>query len=430
MKFCFRFLFVFVHAYSFAQVPATWESIKETVVPAVSVELEDHYEAPYALSIGNYGWEDGLHISRDGLSLYALYFPGDLLGWSTYFANSLSGGIKCEVVENNTYLRSYVDDLGMDMVQNVFGCDSFMNIDLVYAERNALADDFSPWRLSGLARPALIEGGAMPVSKNPDSLSYFLFTGNNDVWMLKGVSNDPNGIELAERLPSPINPAGDEFRADNPHLEKIGNDTLVLVYEKVVSEVRAFYFSLSIDDGVSWSTPEALSAVNNLTGKIEHPHLYHDLNEGWFLYFSLDCDIYRMAQETKGVWTDWGNLELVIEKGSAACIGEPSLTTSGDIAFSVVSVNTQNNDTTDTYDIDPWYLKRKQIATSVQTPVGVISTWVGEVIDFGERKNYTLYNLSGQVVSQGVSKSMSTNTLLKGVYVVDLQDVKTKLILR
>ena len=46
----------------------------------------------------------------------------------------------------------------------------------------------------------------------------------------------------------------------------------------------------------------------------------------------------------------------VIEKGNSPCIGEPTLTDSGDISFVVVYENRANGNDNDTHDIDPWYV--------------------------------------------------------------------------
>ena len=54
-----------------------WEAIKKGALPVVM--LTEEFDAPYPQPLANPGWEDGLYISRDGLNLYCIYGPFDIL---------------------------------------------------------------------------------------------------------------------------------------------------------------------------------------------------------------------------------------------------------------------------------------------------------------------------------------------------------------
>lgn len=360
--------FVFFTMNLFAQA-SQWDSLKATISPSVSTSLATQYETPYKQPLASYGWEDGVHISRNGLHLYALYFPGDLLEWTFYIQANITSGTFCELFGHDTFVRDYAPTYGMDLDSNLFGCDHFLNTDILYAHRNTTQDSFYTWQLSNIARPAQIEGSPHPLfNEDENNIDLFLFTGDGDIWMIKNTTANPSGIASAERLPSPsINPINKEFNADNPHLEKLGNDTLLLIYEKYENgNERDFMFVHSFDNGQSWGTPAAITSIHHGMGHIEHPHLYFDIeNASWYLYFSLDCDIYRAIQNTPNNWDDWGTPELVISKGNASCVGEPTLTAVGDISFVVAYHNASIGINTDTYDIDPWFLPKKKSSVLV-----------------------------------------------------------------
>ena len=57
-----------------------WTLIKDSTLPTIELPLE--YEVIYKQPLSGLGWEDGLHISNDGLKLYCTYVPIDLLSFS------------------------------------------------------------------------------------------------------------------------------------------------------------------------------------------------------------------------------------------------------------------------------------------------------------------------------------------------------------
>lgn len=370
MKQRIAFLLLMATAFleAMSQSNPQWDSIKQGISPVVAPALSHEYNTPYRQPLSSYGWEDGLHISRDGHHLYALYYPGDLFGLVQFVTENVNELSFCQLFGDTTFIRHYAEDFGADMTTNAFGCDNFLNIDILYSNRENVNEGFQSWQLSNLARPGDIEGGAYPLfnRNSPSLVDIFLFTGNSDIWMIRNTPANPENIAEATRLPAPINPESDEFTADNPHLERLPGDTLLLVYEKYThGDERTFMYSFSLNNGVSWTSPSTITTIHHEMGKIEHPHLYQEPSGDWYLYYSLNCDIYRSKQEEANHWDAWSTPELVIGKGNATCVGEPSLTLHGDISFVVVyPPNLENNDSTDTYDLDPWYLPKKKIVAS------------------------------------------------------------------
>ncbi len=69
-------LFVFFSNVAFSQSP-DWANIKDNMT--FNIAHSDEFETPFIQTHYNLGWEDGLHISRDGLHMYAFYLPADLI---------------------------------------------------------------------------------------------------------------------------------------------------------------------------------------------------------------------------------------------------------------------------------------------------------------------------------------------------------------
>lgn len=399
--------------------------------------FEDQFEMPFKQPLADYGWEDGLQISPDGLNLYALYSPADLFSWINYITLNIGLPV-CTTFGNMDFLRSYANDYGMDLATNLFGCDSALNIDILYAHKNSIDEEFLNWALSGIARPALIEGGPFPLfsESETDVVDHFLFTGNSDIWMLNHTGINPSEINTAIRLPTPINPVTDEFNADNPVLKRInGSDTLLLLYEKyTVSDLRNFMYCLSFDDGFTWEIPVQINTINNDAGHIEHPQLFTDADGTW-LYYSLNYDIWRSKQGVENNWDSWINAEPVILKGNALSIGEPSLTASGDISFLVAYQNISATDPYDQFDCDPWFVKKKNMGDAVKdvgdnslfsispNPTSgtiIISAQINNTIEL-----LTITNLSGTVVYKIENitgkTSMNLESMHPGMYLIELQ---------
>ncbi len=174
--------------------------------------------------------------------------------------------------------------------------------------------------------------------------------------MIRNAVDTLSGFATAVRLPTPINPDSTEFQADNPHLERLNGDTLLLVYEKYTNAAfRDFYLTQSYDDGVTWTLPQLITSVSSSVGHIEHPHLWQQPNNGpWTIWYSLDYDIWRAVQGVPGNWDSWSNHQMVISKGAIAALGEPTLDAAGNLSFAVGYAFPQLGDSTYVVDVDPW----------------------------------------------------------------------------
>jgi hypothetical protein len=415
-KLSFIFLcFVLVSITNAQSTRYVWDSIKRSTMPVVLPAFVNQYNTPFKQPLASYGWEDGLQISPDGLNLYALYVPMDFISWQSFLVANPSLPI-CSTLCNMSFIRPYASTYGIDLVTNPFGCDSFPNVDIIYSHRNTVIDSFLTWQLSGIPRPGSIEGGPATLFSEADSsqLDLFCFTGIGDIWMIRNTTANPTGINNATRLPTPINPNSTEFNADNAFLARIDWDSIILIYEKYTDPgIRDFMFTLSADNGNTWSIPQTITTITNSLGHIEHPSLYKDKSrDEWWLYFSLDnAYITRAKQTIAGNWNSWDTPENIIYKGNALAIGEPTVTKNGDISFSLAYINTVTNDTTDVYDLDPWFLPHKtstginnsvndhQVKLKVQPNPFSYSTTL-QTDRILKDATLTVYNVFGQLVKQ------------------------------
>ena len=405
---------------------AAWDAIKPGIAPELAPAYTSIYNTPQPLPLADYGWEDGLQVSFDGLHLYTLYAPADLLSWVGYLVSNPDLPI-CETLGSGKFIRPYAGDYGMDMLTNIFACDTFMNLDILHAERPSTDVPFDHWTLSDIARPGAIEGGPYPIfnAVDPNLIDHFLFTSASDIWMINNTTANPNNIETAVRLPAPINPLTNEFTADNPMLRRIGGDSLLLVYEKYIDPgVRDFMYCISDDDGVSWSTPQIITTINNDAGHIEHPMVYFDGTEMW-MYYSRNFDIVASRQTIPGNWDSWGDERVIILKGNAVGIGEPSLSANGDLYFVTVILNPDNPD--DAVDADPWMAKIITPNSIAASPTLTFSISPNPATDFcvinlpvADTYTVTVYALDGRLIDAqqftGMTYNMSVEDLSAGLY--------------
>lgn len=417
-----------------------WDSLKAVQQPVIQAPFAASYFAPQAQPLHSYGWEDGIHLNRSGTMLYALYSPADLFSWLG-FMSATAGNPNytlCDVFGTGAYYRSYAPLYGMDITGNAFGCDTFINIDLVYSRVDASTGLFNNWQLSGIRTQAAIEGSPMPVfnAANPALIDIFLFTRNNDIWMIRNAADTLSGFASAVRLPTPINPDSTEFQADNPHLERLNGDTLLLVFEKYTNAAfRDFYYTLSNDDGVTWSAPQLITTVSAAAGHIEHPHVWRQPNNGpWTFWYSLDYDIWRAVQTVPGNWDSWGNHAMVVSKGTTASIGEPVLDAAGNLSFAVGYAFPQPGDSTDVVDVDPWVARIIPNAVA-ETALPALSVWPNPAQAFSQLLvtcpapdsdvQFTLTDVSGRVqavsaVPLGAGRFQLYVDLAPGVYVLSV----------
>ncbi len=418
---------------SHAQSPAAvWDSIKNSTAPVIDPAFITVYDAAYRQPLADYGWEDGLHISPDGLNLYALYSPMDFLSWNLYFYTYPTSPL-CNLFANMDFVRPYANNYGMDLSTNFFACDSFVNIDILYSHRNTLNDSFLTWQLSGIPRGGQWEAGPAPLysETNPNVVDIFMFTGLGDIWMIRNTGLNPTGLPSAIRLPAPINPDSNEFIADNAFLEHISSDSIILIYEKYTDpEFRDFMFCISTDTGLTWSTPQVITTITNSLGHIEHPCLHKDTTNQWWLYFSIDYNVIVRSQQTlSGNWDSWATPQTIFSKGNALSIGEPTVTRNGDISFSLAYQNTVIGDTSDVYDLDPWILPAKTTTSIREEPDGLhVSVYPNPAsdqitlagLDPTKSYNVSLINILGETVTyqnlQPGERVINLESLTDGIY--------------
>ncbi|HPW51719.1 MAG TPA: hypothetical protein PKV85_05105, partial [Spirochaetota bacterium] len=122
-----------------------WIQLKENAV--VVNELPSEFNTPYMQKLSTMGWEDGIHISRDGLDLYCVYVPGDMLSFS------LAG---LDPDQFGPYLRGPL--YGMDLISNPAGRTSWIHGDILYSHRNSVSENFTYWTNSGVSQAVFSEG--------------------------------------------------------------------------------------------------------------------------------------------------------------------------------------------------------------------------------------------------------------------------------
>ncbi len=129
------------------------------------------------------------------------------------------------------------------------------------------------------------------------------------------------------------------------------------------------WYTTSPDNGTTWATPLPVTSLN--TALDEHqPHLWRDFDDTWWLYFTATntadskLGIFRCQQTSAGDWNAWGTPVLVLGAGNTAGVGEPTLTTAGDLSFVVVYEDTVNGTPTNRFDADPWFMPRRPSAVT------------------------------------------------------------------
>lgn len=332
-----------------------WWTIKSN---ATFIVPDPSYDTPYIQPLRVGGWEDGLSISRDGLMLYCLYMPMDVMSLYSDFA------LNPVCFDFHPYYREPL--FGIDTITNPWGCPNFFQADIVYSFRTSIYEPFIAWFPSNMAMSVSTEGAPQAIPKNVDSLDLFVYSRNGDgtqdmdIMLMKNVANNPNQTTAVPIVQSQQN-------EDNPHIERISASQLVLLFDRE----RYIYYSISNDNGLTWQTPIPITNVLNDNAPYDvQPHLWNDGSNWWVYYCAQNpankrC-IYRSKQQIVNDWNSWGARELVIEPdqitggaGIIAGIGEPTLTARGDLSFVVIYGDPNSTDTTDVYDADPWFLPKR-----------------------------------------------------------------------
>jgi len=426
MRTLFIFCCLFLYIRDALPQSPDWPSIKNQAKPLIADTLT--YGTPYIQPHNNLGWEDGVFISRDGLHLYAFYVPADLVR----FLNHLSLNPICPTI--HPFIRGPL--LGIDTITNPFGCTSLLHSDIIYSARGDTSLPFTNWQASNLANPVEFEGGAQTITYPDGSLEFFVYTqsdaGQTDIYWFRDTLDNPVGPGNLMPFPA-ISPL---FYEDNPHLERINDSTLVLFLDDHAdpTEDANIYYTISYDNGVTWSSKNFVSSVNTLEEDI-HPHLWYDGIDWWMYFASPDpndeanrLSIFKVKQSIPGDWDSWSNRELVISPGNitdgsgiAAAVGEPTLTAWGDISFVLAIQAVGTSDTTDMFELDPWYLPRKapiylssHEQTINQNPVKIFPNPASGIISVSSPTDdaiLSVYRTDGRRVIEDLRLSIGKNQI-------------------
>lgn len=412
-----------------ASVAQDWATIKAESLPIIAIA--DEYEEPYQQPLSSMGWEDGVHISPDGSSLYCTYVPIDLLSFV------LNGDLP------NNFSASYLRDAptyGMDLTSNPIGSDEWLHSDILYARKNQETGTFDNWVLSDMARDFYSEGAPNPLfSEDNSSVEFMLFTSNEnetnntDIRVIAGTSANPSGVGAS--LSTTINT---DYNEDNPELKRIDENTLVLFFDSDNLPCglgdNDIWYSVSQDNGETWSTPANVSSVNS-SEKEHQPFLYQEQSSGdWYLYYAAyhsdgKLAIFRRSQLTIGDWDSWDSAELVIGAGTSAGVGEPTLTTDGSISFVVIYEDPEANSSYNHYDADAWFVEKKasETVTEVAEKESQITLYPNPAKDRltiqsdQEILQVGIYNHVGQIVSQVKDREVDVLGLASGLYTLRIE---------
>jgi len=429
MKISIVIFIIILFAFNSSQAQPNWPAIKSN---ATFIVPDTTYNSPYLQPINVPGWEDGLFMTRDGKNIYSTYLPLDAFSWITDLVlNPICFNFQ-------PYYRPPL--LAIDTVTNIFACPNYMHSDIIISNRADTSLPFNAWTSSNLQTAFSFDGGAHGVLLNTDSFDVFVYTKdgpgtqNTDIMFMKNVPVNPNTSSAVPILSTTA-------QEDNPHIERLNDSTLLLLFDRD----RFIYYALSYDNGSNWQTPVLISNVINDQAPYDvQPHLWNDGSSWWIYFCANDSDnkrcIYKSKQTIANDWNSWGPKELVIEPGmingnygTIFGIGEPTLSTWGDISFVVVYGNNNLSDTTDVFDCDPWFLPKKSSpVTGILKPHEVEGFEIfpnpahQEITlnfkDENEAKEINIFNQLGEMVKQistnQISIKLNIQDLPKGLYIV------------
>lgn len=345
-----------------------WEQVKNSSRVTIHV---DEFSSPYMVPVSSLAWEDGIYITRDGLDLYCIYCPADVMAFN------LAGSPQEEAL---LYLRGPF--LSMDMHAYSIGYEWWIHGDIYRSHGDNVNEDFIEWQAVAMHDAIFNEGAPQGILEN-ENFSYFVYMHNrisypydDNIFFQKNVERSLKAS--GDELPSNINSI---YVEDNPHCEHIDANTLLLLFERAghpdnISQ-RDIWFSVSNDGGSNWNTPLNFSRINTYgNSDYEHiqPHLYFDQSQlCWYLYFVTQDSNGRLAifrckkiknPDVLSDYSNWNNSsdpcwnepQLVISTGNnpyVIGVGEPTLTQDGYLYFVVVYENPDGSDC-NRYDADPW----------------------------------------------------------------------------
>ncbi len=215
-----------------------WDLIKANQMP--KNELPTKYEEPFQQPNSTLAWEDGIYITRDGLTLYAQYTQMDL------FKGTIEDG------QSNPNLHVYKrgPSIGQDLTPPA-GVNDWMHSDLILSTRTNLSDKFPAWTLSNVKKSLFNDAAPQGIlnGSNPLQFDIFLYTDDDNnpsyapkIRILRNVGRNPNGP--GSYLLSTAVSSSNLFD-ENPHIERFDPadpNKLVLFFD---SKSRSSYFKLA-----------------------------------------------------------------------------------------------------------------------------------------------------------------------------------------
>ncbi|WP_457616836.1 sialidase family protein [Lutibacter sp.] len=336
----------------------SWAAAKANV--RIYNNIPSEFENPEPLVLNSEAWEDGAFITRDGLDLYCIYVPADLISFTNNGAN-----------QKNAHLYIRGNPLDMDITTNPENTKKWIHGDIYHSKRLSITDNFTVWEPVNIAIPVFNEGAPQGITLSNNDFDFFVYMKQNEsapydnnIWFQKNVNR--NLVSDGTIFPSQINST---YNEDNPHIERLSPNSLILFFEREnhPQNLSSFniWYTISVDNGATWLEAKNVSVINNfgdVTAEHIQPHLYFDsIINNWYLYFTTiapdgKLGIYRSLKGAS--WDDWQLPELVLSSGNAIGIGEPTLSSNGDLYF-VVVIENPNGTKYDKYDCDVWVVHKK-----------------------------------------------------------------------
>jgi len=347
-----------------AKVPASatgWAAAKAKQIPVC--ELPGLFDKPYCQPPSTLAWEDGVYVSRDGLTLYTDYVQCDLL--SFFYAGA-------DIAKVWMYKRG--PSLGQNFSNPLGASYPWIHGDVAMSTRSSLKESFGPWRLSRLSGQFYNLGGFCAIDSPGRTGHYDFIAYTSDVKdgvkirLMRDVGRDLAGDDRGAYLPANVDDP--RYHEDNPHIERpdpTRPDHLVLFFDSDNMPglgMHDVFYSETADGGKTWSGPFPVTSVNTPDDE-EQPHLFRERGQ-WWLYLTAanqadrKLGIFRYRQTRPGDWNSWVDRELVVGAGTSASVGEPTLTKYGDLSFVAVTENKIGPTATDRYDCDPWFMARRR----------------------------------------------------------------------
>ena len=299
--------------------------------------------------------------------------PVDLLKWVDYAISNPP----CPAVSN--FIRGEVlSGTNLGLGETVGICtEGVMHSEIAYATRANVNDDFGAWNRHAFSADFVYDGGFVTADNGVGAfdLVYSASTASNrnDIFWLRGSDLTPPSAS-PDPISATINTSAQE---DNPHLERIDADNLILLFDNhgVGDPDTQISFSHSADNGSTWTSPQPMAINSAAATEDLQGHLYQDASDNWWLYFSSNrggiVEIYRSQHGSNDLVTDFENWSEPPDKvvsvgsvsgglGTIAAVGEPTLSANGDLYFVVVYCKNPEDQTAyDSCDIDPWVATRK-----------------------------------------------------------------------